>query len=219
MPDGVSGSRTQRPYAGYRWSKGDRSFAGWYYAVTTGDHVGYESRPEREKMPDSVGTLFAQFVAGYTGRSTDHRGRNLEKQPLWSEDSIELLPSTWRAVNDYGIRSRRRTYDAPDLIRRQHSGVAEKKGLREVHHDPYDMSRIWVRNHHGEGEWIEATWKHLRHTPVPFGGPARDHAAQGLPEGTVAEEEAPPAKVVPLGASSDMLASLSQSALSATEKE
>ncbi|WP_146065895.1 TnsA-like heteromeric transposase endonuclease subunit [Streptomyces sp. SM13] len=196
-----------------------------------------------EKMLDSVGTLFAQFVAGYTGRSTDHRGRNLEKQPLWSlpelqelldewlvatwqnrehdglrdplhpsrsftpnekyaalieacgyvpvalsaEDYIELLPSTWRVVNDYGIRIKRRTYDAPGLIRRQHSGVAEKKGLWEVHHDPYDISRIWVRNHHGEGEWIEATWKHLRHTPVPFGELAWDHAAQGLPKGTEAE--------------------------------
>ncbi|OEV06080.1 integrase [Streptomyces oceani] len=196
-----------------------------------------------EKMLDSVGTLFAQFVAGYTGRSTDHRGRNLEKQPLWSlpelqelldewlvatwqnrehdglrdplhpgrsftpnekyaalieacgyvpvalsaEDYIELLPSTWRAVNDYGIRIKRRTYDAPGLIRRQHSGVVEKKGLWEVHHDPHDISRIWVRNHHGEGEWIEAAWKHLCHTPVPFGELAWDHAAQGLPKGTEAE--------------------------------
>ncbi|MFJ2791006.1 TnsA-like heteromeric transposase endonuclease subunit [Streptomyces sp. NPDC087290] len=196
-----------------------------------------------EKMLDSVGTLFAQFVAGYTGRSTDHRGRGLEQRPLWSlpelqglldewlvatwqnrehdglrdplhpgrsftpnekyaalveacgyvpvalgaEDYIELLPSAWRAVNDYGIRIKRRTYDGPGLIRRRHSGVAEKKGLWEIHHDPYDISRIWVRNHHGDGEWIEATWKHLRHTPVPFGELAWDHAAQGLPEGT--EEE------------------------------
>ncbi|WP_324608485.1 Mu transposase C-terminal domain-containing protein [Streptomyces sp. NRRL F-2799] len=196
-----------------------------------------------EKMLDSVGTLFAQFVAGYTGRSTDHRGRHLDRQPLWSlpelqelldewlvakwqnrehdglrdplhpvrsftpnekyaalveacgyvpvalsaEDYIELLPSAWRAVNDYGIRIKRRTYDGPGLIRRQLSGVTEKKGLWEVHYDPYDVSRIWVRNHHGQGEWIEATWKHLRHTPVPFGELAWDHAARGLPEGTEAE--------------------------------
>ncbi|MET9906126.1 TnsA-like heteromeric transposase endonuclease subunit [Streptomyces sp. NPDC006476] len=196
-----------------------------------------------EKMLDSVGTLFAQFVAGYTGRSTDHRGRNLHKQPLWSllelqevldewlvakwqnrahdglrdplhpgrsftpnekyttlveacgylplalsaEDYIELLPSTWRAVNDYGISIKRRIYDGPGLIRRQHSGITEKKGLWEVHHDPYDISRVWVRNHHGDGAWIEATWRHLRHAPVPFGELAWDHAAQGLPEGTEAE--------------------------------
>ncbi len=196
-----------------------------------------------EKMLDSVGTLFAQFVAGYTGRSAEHRGRELDKQPLWSlpqlqelleewlvatwqnrehdglrdplqpgrsftpnekyaalieacgyvpvalsaEDYIELLPATWRAVNDYGIKIKRRTYDGPGLIRRQHSGVAAKKGLWEVHHDPYDISRVWVRNHHGDGEWLEATWKHLRHTPVPFGELAWDHAARGLPEGTEAE--------------------------------
>lgn len=137
-----------------------------------------------EKMLDSVGTLFAQFVAGYTGRSTDHRGRHLDKQPLWSlpelqelldewlvarwqnrehdglrdpmlpgrsftpnekyaalveacgyvpvalsaEDYIELLPSVWRAVNDYGIRIKRRTYDGPGLIRRQHSGCYREEG-------------------------------------------------------------------------------------------
>ncbi|GAA3509878.1 hypothetical protein FHR32_001987 [Streptosporangium album] len=196
-----------------------------------------------EKMLDSVGTLFAQFVSGFTGRSTDHRGRNLEERRLWSllelqelldewliaswqnrehnglrdplhpgrsftsnekyaalveacgyvpvalsaTDYIELLPATWRAVNDYGIKIKRRTYDGPGLIRRQHSGVTAKKGLWEVHHDPYDISRIWVRNHHGNGEWLEATWKHLRHTPVPFGELAWDHAARELPEGTEAE--------------------------------
>lgn len=196
-----------------------------------------------EKMLDSVGTLFAQFVAGYTGRSTDHRGRNLDKKPLWSlpelqelldewlvaewqnrkhdglrdplhpgqsftpnekyaalieacgyvpvalsaQDYIELLPSTWRAVNDYGIKIKRRTYDGPGLIRRQHSGIREKKGLWEVHYDPYDISRVWIRNHHGHGEWIEAAWKHLRHAPVPFGELAWDHAARGLPEGTETE--------------------------------
>ncbi|MFF9475451.1 hypothetical protein ACF1E9_22875 [Streptomyces roseolus] len=31
------------PVRGFRWNKGARSFAGWYYAVTTGGHVGYES--------------------------------------------------------------------------------------------------------------------------------------------------------------------------------
>lgn len=198
-----------------------------------------------EKTLASVGTLFTQFLPGFTGNTTDHRGRHLDKQPLWSllelqelldewivaqwqnrphdglrdpaapgrsftpnekyaalveacgyvpvaltgDDYIELLPSLWRAVNDYGIKIKRRTYDSPDLagLRRQHSGVKEKKGLWAVHHDPYDVSRIWVRNHHAGSGWIEATWKHLHRVPIPFGELAWDHAAQGLPEATEAE--------------------------------
>jgi hypothetical protein len=195
-----------------------------------------------EKTLGSVGTRFTQFLPGFTGRSTEHRGRDLDKQPLWSllelqelldewivahwqnrphdglrdpaapgrsftpnekyaalveacgyvpvalsgHDYVELLPTCWRAVNDYGIKIKRRTYDSPDLagLRRQHSGVREKKGLWEVHHDPYDIARIWVRNHRAGSGWIEATWKHLHRVPVPFGELAWDHAAQGLPEAT-----------------------------------
>lgn len=198
-----------------------------------------------EKMLNSVGTLFAQFLAGFSGRNTDRRGRHLDKQPLWSllelqelldewlvaawqnrrhdglrdpshpgrsftpnekyatlvetcgyvpvplsgDDYIELLPAVWRVVNDYGIKIKRRTYDSPELtpFRRQHSGVKAKKGLWEVHHDPYDVSRIWVRAQHSECEWIQADWKHLRRVPVPFGELAWDHASQGLSKATEAE--------------------------------
>ncbi|MCC3778807.1 Mu transposase C-terminal domain-containing protein [Streptomyces sp. UNOB3_S3] len=198
-----------------------------------------------ERMLNSVGTLFTQFLPGYTGRNTDRRGRHLDKQPLWSllelqelldewlisrwqnrkhdglrdpahpgrsftpnekytalveacgyvpvsltgTDYIELLPAVWRAVNDYGIKIKRRTYDSAKLngLRRQDSGIKAKKGLWEVHHDPYDVSRIWVRNHYGDGEWIEATWKHLYRVPVPFGELAWDHASQGLPKATETE--------------------------------
>ncbi|WP_220447455.1 hypothetical protein [Nonomuraea deserti] len=38
-----------------------------------------------------------------------------------------------------------------------------------------------MRNHHGDGEWIEARWKHLHRVPVPFGDLAWDHVSQGLP--------------------------------------
>lgn len=31
------------PVRSFRWAKGGESFAGWYYAATTGTHVGYES--------------------------------------------------------------------------------------------------------------------------------------------------------------------------------
>lgn len=67
-------------------------------------------------------------------------------------------------------------------MRRQHSGVQVKHGLWEVHHDPYDVSRIWVRDHHGDGGWVPATWKHLKRVPVPFGDLAWDHVAEATEE-------------------------------------
>ena len=198
-----------------------------------------------EKMLGSVATMFAQFLPGYTGRNTDHRGRHPEEENLWSlpelqdlldewivakwqnrpheglrdpghpgrlftpnqkyaalveacgyvpvalsgQDYIELLPATWRAVNSYGIRINNRTYDAPELgpMRRRDSGITAKRGLWEVHRDPYDVSRVWVRNHRGDGEWVPATWKHLNRAPVPFGDLAWDHVSHQLPKAT--EEE------------------------------
>lgn len=198
-----------------------------------------------EKMLGSVATMFAQFLPGYTGRNTDHRGRHPEEENLWSlpelqelldewivakwqnrpheglrdpghpgrlftpnqkyavlvescgyvpvalsgQDYIELLPAAWRAVNSYGIRINNRTYDAPELgpMRRRDSGVAAKRGLWEVHRDPYDVSRVWVRNQRGGGEWVQATWKYLNRSPVPFGDLAWDHVSHQLPKAT--EEE------------------------------
>jgi putative transposase len=83
----------------------------------------------------------------------------------------------WNAINKYGIKLNKRTYDCKALnpYRRQHSGVEWKKGLWEVHYDPYDVTRIWVRNHHNGG-WITVPWKHLRSTPAPFGELAWQHA-------------------------------------------
>nr|WP_243876763.1 Mu transposase C-terminal domain-containing protein [Streptomyces sp. 846.5] len=196
-----------------------------------------------EKTLGSVATLFAQFVAGYTGSTTDRRGRQLEDGPLWSlpelqglleewiiavwqarphdalrdpdapkrafspnekyttllqscgyvpvplngEDYVELLPERWQAINAYGIRIKHRTYDGPELapFRRQHSGVVAKKGLWEIHHDPYDVSRIWVRDRQGETDrWITVFWKHLHRVGAPFGELAWDHAREQVPGGT-----------------------------------
>ncbi|WP_329024368.1 Mu transposase C-terminal domain-containing protein [Streptomyces sp. NBC_00690] len=194
-----------------------------------------------EKTLGSVATLFAQFVAGYTGSNPDRRGRKLEDRPLWSlpelqnlldewiiavwqtrphdglrdpdapkrafspnekyatllqscgyvpvplngEDYIELLPERWQAINSYGIRIKHRTYDDGELgpMRRQHSGAVEKKGLWEIHHDPYDISRIWVRDRQHD-RWITVFWKHLRRVGVPFGELAWDHACEQVPGGT-----------------------------------
>lgn len=191
-------------------------------------------KPNIERLFGSVGSLFCQFVAGYLGRSTDRRGRGIDRQPLWSmlelqelldewlviwqnrshdglrdpehpgrafspnekyaalveaagyvpvalgaDDYVELLPASWRAVNAYGIKLNRRTYDGEDLnpLRLQPSGVSERKGLWEVHRDPYDVSKIFVR---GPDGWITVFWKHLNRVPVPFGELAWDHARRHL---------------------------------------
>ncbi len=101
--------------------------------------------------------------------------------PLSGEDHIELLPATWRAVNAYGVKITHRTYDAPELnpIRQQKSGVTARKGLWEVRHDPYDVSRVFVR---GPGGWITCPWKYLGHVPFPFGELAWDHVSGRLAE-------------------------------------
>ena len=97
--------------------------------------------------------------------------------PLPEADYIELMAVTWRTINSYGIKIRHRTYDCKALnpYRRQPSGVKAQQGRWEVHYDPYDVSRIWVRNHH-DGGWITVPWTHLRTAPVPFGEMAWEHA-------------------------------------------
>ena len=193
--------------------------------------------PHIERTLESVATLFAQFVAGYVGRSAEFRGRKADGERLWSllelqelldewivvhwqnrphdglrdpvapgraftpnekyaalveaagyvpvalsaDDYIELLPARWQAINAYGVKLNYRTYDSVELnpFRRQPSGVRAKKNRWQVHHDPYDVSRIWVRNH-WDGGWIMCYWKHLHRVPVPFGELAWNHARQEL---------------------------------------
>jgi hypothetical protein len=195
-------------------------------------------KPHIEKMLGSVGSLFAQFVAGYTGSSVERRGRGVEGEAVWpicelqdlldewvvacwqnrphdglrdpahpsraftpnekyaalveaagyvpvalsADDYIELLPATWRAVNAYGIKIKHRTYDGEQLnpLRHQHSGVAARRGLWEVHYDPYDVSRVWVRDH-WNGGWVTLFWNQLHRVAAPFGELAWDHTRRGLP--------------------------------------
>lgn len=81
-----------------------------------------------------------------------------------------------------------RTYDDETLnpLRLQRSGVKDRKDLWEIHYDPYDVSRIWVRDHR-RGGWITLFWKQLHRVAAPFGELAWDHARRGLPGAT--EEE------------------------------
>lgn len=183
-------------------------------------------KPKVERTLQSVGTLFAQYVAGYVGSCVERRGKNADEDAVWSlmelqalldewivavwqnrphdglrdpvtpgkaltpnekfaalvevagyvpvpltaDDYVELLPATWRTIGSSGIRVNHRTYDARALnpFRRADSGVRSRNGRWEVHYDPYDVSQIWVRNHHDDG-WIAATWTHMRSAPVPFG--------------------------------------------------
>jgi len=80
-----------------------------------------------------------------------------------------LLPADWRAITDTGIQIEYRTYNSPELRVHAHqsSGVTAKGGRWEVHYDPYDVSRVWVRNHHGHG-WITAPWTHHTVVGQPF---------------------------------------------------
>ena len=86
---------------------------------------------------------------------------------LSGQDYLELLPVAWRQINAYGIRIDYRTYDCPELgrWRGQHSGIAAKRGLWEVHHDPYDLSQVFVRTPDG---WVTAPWTHLPMVSAPF---------------------------------------------------
>ncbi|MEU2130496.1 Mu transposase C-terminal domain-containing protein [Streptomyces sp. NPDC018352] len=94
---------------------------------------------------------------------------------LRGEDYLELLPVAWRAINDYGIRINYRTYDCAELgpHRRQHSGNVAKRGLWEVHYDPYDLSQVFVRTQQG---WITAPWVHLPLVNAPFADFTWQHA-------------------------------------------
>ncbi|MFD4655812.1 TnsA-like heteromeric transposase endonuclease subunit [Kitasatospora sp. NPDC058444] len=38
------------PVRPFRWSRGERHFPGWYWAATTGQHVGFESWLERDRL-------------------------------------------------------------------------------------------------------------------------------------------------------------------------
>jgi putative transposase len=101
--------------------------------------------------------------------------------PLSAADYIELLPVAWRALNAYGIKISNRKYGCAALnpYRHQRSGVTASKGLWEIHYDPYDVTRVWVRNHH-DGGWITVPWTQLKTAPVPFGEAVWDHARQLL---------------------------------------
>jgi hypothetical protein len=130
----------------------------WVICWQTRPHEGLR-HPFSPDQPVSPNDAYAALVAaaGYVPVA------------LTGEDYIELMPATWRSIGDGGIQIDFRTYNCRELgpYRRQPSGVAAKNGRWEVHYDPYDVSRIWVRNHH-HGGWITAPWKHRAMLTQPF---------------------------------------------------
>ncbi|MGH1556350.1 Mu transposase C-terminal domain-containing protein [Streptomyces sp. L7] len=110
-------------------------------------------------------------------------------------------------INAYGIRLGHRTYDSQELtpFRRQSSGTGPDGRGWEVHYDPYDISRVWVRNYR-EGGWITAIWRHLRTAPMPMGELAWDHARHILAQqgaDPVTEDEIAQAAVALLDRAAD----------------
>lgn len=196
-------------------------------------------KPHVERTLESVKTLFAQYITGYLGSSTEYRGTDADQQavfslvelqdlldewivtawqnrkhdglrdplntsrvltpnemyaaslavagyvpvPLSAEDYIQLQPVKLRRINSYGVKIDHRVYDCEELnpYRGQPSGVNEYKNKWAVHHDPYDVTRIWIRNHH-DGGWITAFWRQLHSTPQPFGDAAWQYARRIVAE-------------------------------------
>ncbi|MCM1950404.1 transposase family protein [Streptomyces sp. G2] len=87
--------------------------------------------------------------------------------PLGSDDYVELLPVQWRTITDAGIRFDYRTYDHACLHtdKVQDPGVRSAEGLWEVHYNPYDPVRIWVRLSDG---FVEVPWIHATSVSLPF---------------------------------------------------
>ncbi|USC17976.1 Mu transposase C-terminal domain-containing protein [Rhodococcus sp. 11-3] len=96
---------------------------------------------------------------------------------LSPEDYIALLPATPRVINSYGIKINHRVYDSDELnrYRGQLSGPTALGTRWQVHYDPYDVTRIWVRNHR-DGGFLLAYWRQLHAMPQPFGDAAWEHA-------------------------------------------
>lgn len=96
--------------------------------------------------------------------------------PRQAADYVELLPVEWRIINEEGITYGNRVYDSAELnpYRRTGSGVNTRNGRWEIHHDPYDVTAIWVRNHH-RGGWITAPWVHRDIVGQPFSAAIYEH--------------------------------------------
>jgi hypothetical protein len=130
----------------------DEFLAHWHHRPHGG--LRHPLMPKRALSPNEMWAALLP-VAGYV------------PVPLGSEDYVELLPVRWQAITDAGIRFDYRTYDHACLHEdRVHDpGVRSEQGLWEVHYNPYDPVRIWVRLADG---FVEVPWIHTTAVSLPF---------------------------------------------------
>ncbi|NEA33739.1 DDE-type integrase/transposase/recombinase [Streptomyces sp. SID13031] len=87
---------------------------------------------------------------------------------LTGDDYLELLPVCWRKITATGLRIGSLTYDSAGLnpLRGQLSGHTAHRGQWPIHHDPYDLSQVWLRT--PDASWIEIPWIHRARVLEPF---------------------------------------------------
>ncbi|MFE2867024.1 hypothetical protein [Embleya sp. NPDC059259] len=95
-------------------------------------------------------------------------------------DYLELPPVRWQTVGERGIRIDHRTHDHEVLgpYRGQSSGIAVRGGKWEVHHNPHDGRRVWIRL--PGGELTEVPWIHHDHVNAPFDVHAWRHVRESV---------------------------------------
>lgn len=103
--------------------------------------------------------------------------------PLTGDEYVALLPSVKRVIGSDGVTIDHRVYDSEELndCRSEDSGVPGQGKQWRVHYDPYDVTRVWVCNHRGDG-YIAAYWRQLHTMPQPFGNDVWDHARRIVAE-------------------------------------
>ncbi|WP_442819833.1 TnsA-like heteromeric transposase endonuclease subunit [Streptomyces sp. NBC_00841] len=80
------------PVRPFCWSRGERHFPGWYWAATTGQHVGFESWLERDRL------LLMDFDPQVVG---------VASQPFWvhwhdgEPDGLARIYQSWAITQDW----------------------------------------------------------------------------------------------------------------------
>ena len=104
--------------------------------------------------------------------------------PADAETFVELLPWESRKIGSEGIQINRRKYESPALNPYRGQRSTRRDGLWEIRHDPYDISRVFVRVDSTPERFITVPWKHLATEPVAFGADVWRAAQEQVAERT-----------------------------------